>query len=390
MVMKYDFSGIRKHSEGRIASKLLVGCGNSVKINGETVWEDYDGFASAESKKPITADSIYRLCSMSKPITGVAVMQLVEQRKIDLFDSIAKFVPTLTGFGVGAFGENGEFVKVADAERDITVFDLLTHTSGLAQADFGFQMSDKVIMREYFKQGAKLADVVPHFNKVLLDSQPGAAMGYGAILAYDLLGYIVEVVSGMPYGEYLKKNLTGPLGMVDTTFHPTAEQMDRVVDLYEANGETWKLEPRSTTESMYGIPQSYEAGSAGLFGTLRDYQTFAEMLLNFGTYKGVKILDANLVRLMSTPLNRPDTVGYNIGQVWGLSMRVINNPDPNMVPPAGTFGWSGAYGTHFIVCPRCNLSAVYCTNLTNAGGSGAYTAFEFEQDIFGALKKAEG
>ena len=388
MAMKYDFSGIRKHSEGRIASKVLVGCGNSVKIGGETVWEDYDGFASLEEKKPVTADSIYRLCSMSKPITGVAVMQLVEQRKVDLFDSIAKFVPELTGFGVGAFDENHGFVKVADAERDITVFDLLTHTSGLAQADFGFEMSNKVIFEKYLKPGATLAEVVPKYNELLLDCQPGSTMGYGAIMAFDLLGYIVETVSGMPYGEYLQKNIFGPLGMTDTTFHPTKEQMERVVDLYEATGEKITLFPKSYTDSMLGIPQSYEAGSAGLFGTLRDYQIFAEMLLNFGTYKGVRILDPNIVRLMSTPLNRPDTVGYNIGQVWGLSMRVINNPDPNMIPPAGTFGWSGAYGTHFIVCPRCNLSAVYCTNLTNAGGSGAYTAFEFEQDIFNALKEA--
>lgn len=387
--MKYDFSDIRKHSEGRIASKVLVGCGNSININGETVWEDYDGYASLESKKPIKADSIYRLCSMSKPITGVAVMQLVQQRKIDLFDSIAKYVPELTGFGIGALDKDGNFVRVAEAERDITIFDLLTHTSGLAQAEFGFAMSGKVIQEKYFKPGMTLKDVVPKFIDILLDSQPGAAMGYGAIMAFDLLGYIVEVVSGMSYGEYLKKYITGPLGMADTTFHPTAEQMDRVVDLYEATGEAINLYPHSTTESMLGIPQSYEAGSAGLFGSLPDYRIFAEMLLNFGEYKGVRILDPNIVRFMSTPLNRPDTIGYNIGQVWGLSMRVINNPDPNMIPPAGTFGWSGAYGTHFIVCPRCNLSAVYCTNLTNAGGSGAYTAFEFEQDIFKALKEAQ-
>ncbi len=386
--MKYDFSEIRRHSEGRIASKVLVGCGNSVKIGGETVWEDYDGFSSLESKKPITADSIYRLASMSKPITGVAIMQLVQQRKLDLFDSVAKYVPELTGFGVGAFDKDGNFVKVADAERDITVFDLLTHTSGLAQADFGFQMSSKVIFGKYMKPGATLKDVVPKYSEILLDCQPGSTMGYGAHMAFDLLGYIVEIVSGMPYSEYLKKYITGPLGMKDTTFHPTEEQLDRVVDIYEATGDKVTLFPRST-DGMLGIPQSYEAGSAGLFGTVRDYAIFAEMLLNFGEYKGTRILDANLVRLMSTPLNRPDTIGYNIGQVWGLSMRVINNPDPNMVPPAGTFGWSGAYGTHFIVCPRCNLSAVYCTNLTNAGGSGAYTAFEFEQDIFKALKAAE-
>ena len=186
--MKYDFSEIRKHSEGRIASKVLVGCGNSVKINGETAWENYFGYSSLESKKPVKADSIYRLCSMSKPITGVAVMQLVQQKKVDLFDSVARFVPELTGFGIGALDKDGNFVRVADAERDITVFDLLTHTSGLAQADFGFQMSGKVIQEKYFKQGATLKDVVPKFINILLDCQPGAAMGYGAIMAYDLLG----------------------------------------------------------------------------------------------------------------------------------------------------------------------------------------------------------
>ncbi len=385
--MKYDFSPIKKHSLERIAEKKLVGCGSMICIGGEKVWEDYTGMASVENNEPIRPDSIYRLASMSKPVTGVAVMQLVEQGKLGLFDDVKKFFPELTGFGVAGRDENGKIVKIADARREMTVFDMLTHTSGLAQNELGFAQLGEKVFAPYMRPGITLSEMIPLFNKILLDCQPGEATGYGAQAPFDTLGGIVEKVADMPFGEYLDKNIFGPLGMTDTTFHLTPEQRTRRVSIYEADGENVKLMFPDCPDNMIGVPESLEAGSCNLAGTVSDYMKFAEMLLGKGEYRGVRILKRATVEFMSTPLVRPETVGYNIGQVWGISMRVINTPDPNAMPPFGTFGWSGAYGTHFIVCPFQNLAAVYCSNLTNAGGSGAATAFEFECDVVNAVRK---
>ena len=386
--MKYDFSAIKNHSLERIAEKKLAGCGSMIKIGGETVWEDCTGWSSIEKNEPIRPDSIYRLASMLKPVTGVAVMQLVEQNKLGLFDDVRKYFPELTGFGVAGRDENGKIIKVADARRDMTVFDMLTHTSGLAQADLGFIQLGEKVFAPYMRPGITLSEMIPLFSKLLLDCHPGEAMGYGAEAPFDTLGGIVEKVSDMPFEEYLRKNIFDPLGMNDTTFHLTPEQRSRRVSIYEADGENVKLMFPDCEDNMIGVPESLEAGSCGLAGTVGDYMKFAEMLLGKGEYRGVRILKRATVEFMSTPLNRPETAGYNIGQVWGISMRVVNTPDPNAMPPFGTFGWSGAYGTHFIVCPFENLAAVYCSNLTNAGGSGAATAFEFERDIFDAIKAA--
>lgn len=384
---KYDFSAIRNHSLDRISKNLLAGQGAMVKIHGETVWEDYTGFASVEQGVPVSAESLFRLASMTKPITAVCIMQLFEQRKLGLLDDISAFVPELRDFHVAKLGPDNTVTDGGKAHRGITVFDILTHTSGIAQGDLGYRQSGEFFFPTYYKPGARLSEVMPHVRELLLDCEPGGEMGYGAHVPFDLLGYIVELVSGKPFGDYVTENVLRPLGMNDTSFHLTPDQRKRLVSMYEAGDPAVKLMFADVPDAMIGFPESLEPGSCGLAGTVSDYMKFAEMLLNLGTLDGVKILDETSVRLMSTPLVRPGTVNYNMEQVWGLSMRVINSPFGQGPLPSGTFGWGGAYGTNFIVCPAKDLAAVYCTNLSNAGTVGAGTGAEFEADIFEAIGK---
>lgn len=382
-----DFSAIAAHNEERIKNKILVGCVTEVRIGGETVWESVHGMADIENGRKMHKDAIFRLASMSKPITGAAVMQLVESGKIGLYDDISKYIPVLKDFWIGGKDENGDLIRAAKASRGITVFDLLTHSSGLAQDVLGFDQFGDPATGIHPKAGDTLATAIPRLKDILLDCEPGSAMGYGAISAFDTLGYIVECVSGMTYGEYLQKNIFDPLGMRDTTFHPTPEQLKRLVKIYTADGTV--TPGPDVRENMITLPESYEGGSSCLLGTLPDYVRFAECLKNEGTLDGVRILKPETVLAMRTAQTAPHVRGYNPHQVWGLSMRVVTSEDPNSVLPKGTYGWSGAYGTHFIICPKYDLTAVYCSNLLNGGGSGAPTAFELEEDIMRELKKQE-
>lgn len=379
-----DFSAITRHQEERFAQKTLVGSVSKINIDGKTVWNEAHGMADIENGKKMTKDAMFRLASMSKPITGVAVMQLVESGKAGLHDDISKYIPELKDFSLAGRDENGQIINIGKAKRGIEIFQLLNHTSGLAQSDMGYEQYDRAPFRAHGNDTLK--DVVHRYNEILLDNEPGTAMGYGAIAAYDVLSRIVEVISDMSYDEYLKKNITGPLGLNDIVFHPTKEQINRLVAMYTADGTITRYP--DVRENMLTMPESFETGAACLLGSVDDYMVFAECLQNEGEFDGVRILKPETVSLMRTPHIAPDVAGYNESCVWGLSMRVITDKNPDTVPPLGTYGWSGAYGTHFIIVPSLKLTAVYASNLTNAGGSGAPTAFEFERDIMDALKNA--
>ncbi len=379
-----DFSAITKHQEERIANKKLVGSVAKINIDGKTVWNSAHGFSDMGAKKKMSTNSLFRLASMTKPIAGTAAMQLVESGKLGLHDDISKYIPELKDFCLGAKDENGKIINIGKATRGIEVFHLLTHTSGLAQDAIGYEQFDAPDIHP--RKGDTLATAVPRYKNILLDNEPGSAMGYGAIAPFDVLSRIVEIVSDMTFEDYIKKNITDPLGLNDITFHPTAEQLSRLVRIYEIEENNIKEIP-DVRENMLTLPETLASGAACLLGTVDDYMIFAECLLNDGELNGTRILKPETVKMMRTPQITPEVRGFNQEQVWGLSMRVVTDRRPEAVLPYGTYGWSGAYGTHFIICPELKLCAVYATNLTNAGGSGAPTAFEFEKDIMDVIRK---
>ncbi|QJD82748.1 serine hydrolase domain-containing protein [Cohnella herbarum] len=350
------FSRIQTFIEQRIQDRKLAGAASLVARNGRIVHCKVQGFADVETGKLLERDAIFRLASMTKPIIGVAAMMLVEEGKIKLSDPLGKFIP--------------EF------DRGITIHHLLTHSCGLGQGPIGFQ---EMLMPGL---GDTLAIHIPKWAKVPLDFQPGSQTGYSPIAAFDILGRVIEITSGIPLDQYLHQFLFQPLGMKDTTFVPTDKQWQRVVTMYEGTDQGLV---KFKDQKIFFHPR-YFSGAAGLFGTLDDYCRFAQMLANGGELGGYRILSEMSVRIMGTAQLADTIEGFPRGQAWGLSMRVITDRAAAGTSLSnGSFGWSGAWGTHFWVDPKENLVALLMINLANAGGADAETAREFEGAVMRSL-----
>ena len=328
---------------------------------------------------PLKTDTIFRLASMTKPIIGVAVMQLEEQGKLSLDGPLSRYIPEFAGLQAC---ESGKLVAV---NREIMIRDLLSHSCGLGQEEQGLQY-----IAENLPIGPNdtLASYVPKLAQVPLDFQPGTKTGYSPMAAFDILARVVEIVSGQTVDRYLQDHIFIPLDMRDTAFVLTGAQKSRLVEMTDHVGGV--LTGVSDDEGNFPgdmCSDHYFCGGGGLYSTAEDYHRFAQMLLGAGSYQGRQLLRPETVEKMRTPQLPFDIPGRGPGEIWGLSMRVITgeeNPSPH--PAAHSFGWSGAWGTHFWVDPDNCLTAVRMINLIDAGGAGAITARELEQDVTDALK----
>ncbi|MFD2334567.1 serine hydrolase domain-containing protein [Cohnella sp. GCM10020058] len=383
--------------ERRIREGKLAGAASFVSRGGRIALCAVQGYADKENGRPLRQEAVFRLASMTKPIVAVAVMTLVEQGKIGLTDPIGKYVPEFGGNAnvavpdvqasvaayepdpeapAGAMPTVAASYTLEPAARPITVRDLLTHSCGLGQGPVGFRE-----MRMP-GEGATLAGHIPAWASVPLDFQPGALTGYSPIAAFDIAGRIVEVASGLPLDIYLRRALFEPLGMRDTTFVLSPEQRSRLVPLYES--VEWGLS-RTEEQNPFFHP-TYHSGAAGLFGTLEDYCRFAGMLSGEGKFAGTRILNADTVKEMASPQLSASIAGFPEWQTWGLGMRVITDGESAGTPlTIGSYGWSGAWGTHFWIDPGKDLFAVLMTNLANAGGSDAEASREFEVAVMRAV-----
>lgn len=360
---------IRKHAIERIDSKRLLGACSGVYRGNELVWKSCEGYSRTDGT-PLNIKSMFRLASMSKPITTVAVMIQCERGYLRLTDPISRFLPEF------------EHMSLADGTpaNPIEIRHLLSHCSGLGQDDFG--------MREFLKvapkKGDTLATTIPRYAKMLLPYQPGLHSTYSGVVGIDILARIVEITSGKVFSKFLQDEIFDPLGMVDTTFHPSDEQRKRLVEFCKADGVT--IEPIELKTNVIDIPLSYESGSTALLGTLDDYLRFARMLLNKGKLDGVRIISPRTVEQMRSPAMSYQTTPEHSDLQWGLGVRIVTHLNGYSAPlSVGSFGWSGSYGTHFFIDPVLNIAAVYMSNWRNAGGAGAPTAFEFENDVISAI-----
>ena len=362
---------IEKRINDDLASGRIGGAICLVKQNCETVYRNCFG-CSADGKQ-LADDAIFRLASMTKPITGVAIMRQIEKGLASLDDTIDRFIPEYSEMELGRVSD-GRVEIVGRAQSQIKILHLLTHTSGVACGALG-----KALSRAY-QPGTTVEDVAMEYASMPLSFEPYSAQAYSGRVGFDLLARVVELTSDMPYDEYLKKEIFEPLGMKDTTFTPTSEQWDRAVCMHNLkDGESVFL-PLDRDHIFGGLPMTYFCGGAGLVSTLSDYERFADMLLCGGMAKGgERILSENSVRLMRTAAV-PESVMPGM-QKWGLSMRVITSPSYARLP-VGSFGWSGAYGTHFWVDPENEIVGIYMKNSFYDGGSGAVTAANFEKDVY--------
>jgi CubicO group peptidase (beta-lactamase class C family) len=357
-----------------IGAGSFSGAVTLVARNGRIAYHEAAGLMDLEAKKPMTKDAMFRIMSMTKPVIGVATLMMMEEGKVRLQDPISKFIPewkdmtvavalsvppgaaapAAAGRGAGA-AANPRYYTLP-AEREVTIRDLLTHTSGLVSGTNSSFAARAVAATPK----ETLADFIPRLGKVPLEFQPGTRWVYSAAAAFDTLSRVVEITSGMTIDRFVKQRIFDPLGMKDTTYIvPNGDP--RLVNLYSRTADG--LKPVQNPAFMNGV---YFSGGGGLVSTATDYAQFALMLVNGGELNGVRLLSPRLVELMGSVF-APDTLpGRPRGESYGLSVRVVNDPVArNSFLSAGSFGWSGAFGTHFWVDRKEKLIAIAMTQTSN-------------------------
>jgi len=344
-----------------------------VARNGRIAYHEAQGVMDLETKKPMVKDGIFRIMSMTKPVIGVATLMMMEEGKVRLTDPVSKFIPEWKNMTVGVAlpaGQGGAAAPGARAggpgtepryytvpiERELTIRDLLTHVNGLVTGPIS-QSANRAVAA---KPNETLADYVPRLGRVPLDFQPGTRWAYSAAAAWDTLSSVIEIVSGTTIDRFVKQRIFDPLEMKDTTYiEPTGNP--RLVKLYSRTPEG--LKPASTPAFMNGV---YFSGGGGLLSTATDYAQFALMLANGGELNGVRLISPRAVDLMASVFV-PDTLpGRPRGESFGLSVRVVTDPAArNTFLSEGSFGWSGAFGTHFWVDRKEKLIAIAMTQTAN-------------------------
>lgn len=358
---------IEKRISADISSNRVGGALVSVTQNDEIVYDGLFGVKNYETGEELKIDTIFRIASMTKPVTAAAVLIEMTKGRLSVDDLVSDYLPEYGDMNVGRI-ENGVPVVTGKAETPLRIYHLLSHTSGVATGAVG---DLRYLMTP--EQKSTMRGVVDFYSGQPLGFDPLSAQMYSTS-AFDVAARIVELTSGMPFDCYLEQELYAPLGMRDTTYSPTPEQFERMICLHNlVDGKS--VNQPGVPGCVFGdYPLTYTGAGAGLASTLRDYQAFARMLL----HRGEGIIAPELIERMSSQ-NIPTSIMPG-SERWGLGVRVIVSGDYRRLP-VGTFGWSGAYGTHFWVDPADNVTAVYMKNSVYDGGSGALTAANFEEDV---------
>jgi CubicO group peptidase (beta-lactamase class C family) len=359
---------------GWVDSGRLAGMVTVVMRRGELAFAETVGKADVERNKPMRPDTIFRIYSMTKPLTSTAIMMLYEEGRFQLDDPISKFIPGFANPRVYAGGSRGKIDSVP-AEREINFRDLLTHTSGLT---YGFMESNPVDALYRAKDGVdfgtadtSLKQVVEKLATFPLIAQPGKAWNYS--VASDVLGYLVEVISGQPFQVYLREKVLKPLGMVDTDFHVPADKHERFAANYQA-GAGGKLELLDDPgKSRYLAPRKVNSGGGGLVSTAADYLRFCKFMLNKGELEGTRLLGRKTVELMTmnhlkgdmADMGMPrfsESTYYGIG--FGLGFSVTIDPaKAHILGSPGEYAWGGAASTAFWCDPQEDMAVVLLTQL---------------------------
>lgn len=319
------------------------------------------GFADLAKKTPMKSDSLFWIASMTKPITGVAIMMLQEEGKLSIDDPAAKYLPEL-----------GRMKMLDTRPSDtITIKHLLTHTAGLPENT-----------PEETASAKNLQDLVTAFSTKPMSAEPGDKWQYSQT-AMNSLGRIIEVVSGKALPEFFAERIFQPLGMKDTTFYPTKEQIARLATPYRYDKAKKELEPAEIfifAGRKLDDPNRVPLANGGLFSTAGDYGRFLQMLLNNGTVNGKQYLKPETVKLMSTVHTDDLTTGFTDGNGWGLSVCVVRKPQgvTGMLSP-GSYGHGGAYGTQGWIDPEKKVGFVLMvqrSNFSNGDNSNVRKAFQ--------------
>ena len=334
--------------QARMDAGWFPGAVTLVARNGEIVHLEAQGLMDIDSRRAMQTDAIFRIMSMTKPVVAVAVLMMIEEGRMRLTDPISRFVPELGGLSVGA--DAGTAAASRGVAYDVTLSDLLTHTAGFMSRAGTGQPAISIGPND------TLADVLPRFAGVSLDFEPGTMWAYSGQFGFDALARAVEVASGLPFDQFAEERIFGPLAMDDTWFFPP-EDADRIASAYRS--DDGRLVPQPEQAFANG---RYFSGGGGLYSTAEDYLRFASMLLNGGEFDGNHLLGRKSVELMRTALI-PDTLpGRPAGEGWGLGVRVVTDRGArNTYLSNGSYGWSGAFNTHFFIDPVERVVGIFMT-----------------------------
>jgi CubicO group peptidase (beta-lactamase class C family) len=349
----------------------LAGTVTAVARRGKLVHLKECGLMDVEADKPMQLDTIFRIYSMTKPVTSVAVMMLYEEGRFYLSDPVSKYIPAFED--VKVFVRKTETgLELADLERPITIRDLLTHTSGLAYGLDEGPYVDELYRKHVWRMlGEKpkttLEEQILAVTRLPLANQPGSTWRYS--MATDVLGYLVQVVSGVPFDHFLKERITGPLGMVDTDFWVPETKIERFATNYGPDDEDGLKVIDEPKTSQYAKPTTHPSGGGGMVSTAADYLRFAQMLLNKGELDGVRLLGRKTVELMTMnhlPAGihpwEDKAVGFGLGGSIVLDVAQRQN-----VGSVGNWGWGGAASTEFWIDYQEELIGVLMVQLMPYG-----------------------
>ena len=324
---------------------------------GKLVHFEKIGMQDVATEKPIDFDTIFRIYSMTKPITSVAIMMLYEEGHFQLNSPVSAFIPAFKDMKV--YANHGD--AIVDTEREMTVKHLLTHTSGLIYGgDWVHPINDRYRAANFFK--GDLEDMVNELADIPLLHHPGDAWNYG--MSTDVLGYLVEVVSGIPFAEFLRKRIFEPLEMVDTDFSVPEDKADRYASVYEPT-EDGGIQEIANPPVSSGPLSFFHAGGAGLQSTAADYLRFCQMMLNKGVYNGERLLGRKTVEMMTMNHISDDWQPlWRTGCGFGLGFAVVTDvAESNTLGSLGTFSWGGLASTTFWIDPAEELVAILMTQL---------------------------
>jgi CubicO group peptidase (beta-lactamase class C family) len=352
-----------------VQEQNISGAVTVVARRGRLVHFEANGLMDIEEKKPMTKDALFRLASSSKPITAAAIMILLDEGKLKLTDPVSKYIPEFKNSKVAVEAVRTE-VPMADggpgpgpryytvpANHDITIIDLLTHTSGLASG--GITSPDVQKLLQARTPTETLAAFIPRLGALALDFQPGTQWRYSGLAGFDTLGRIVEIASGLPFDQFLRQRLFEPLGMNSTWFNVPEKEQSRLATMYNRTA-TGLQKPAAPVRAR---SQSYFSGAAGLTSSAEDYLLFAQMLCNGGELNGKRILSPWTVDLMLSNNvgdlfngqsgRAPKGVGFGLG-----GEVVLNAAEARLRKPNGSYGWDGAYGTYWWVNRKEQMAVV--------------------------------
>lgn len=360
---------------GRVGGAHLL-----VLQNGEEVASICQGWHNPDTGEKLKEDAIYRLCSMTKPVTGVAALIAQEQGLLNIEDKVEDYLPDYADMYVGK-EVDGKVVPDKKSNVPLRIWHMLSHCNGImAEVPLGNLM----VAATPHEVQTSLASITDYCAKQPLAFEPESYTAYTGRTSFDAVARIIELKSGLTYAEFLDKYIFNPLGLKDFTFYPTEAQWDRMIvptDKADGNGLVTVNLGKRTFESL---PLSYTTAGAGLVASMADYAVFAEMLRNKGRSGNVQIFSPELLETMTKPRVPDGTPGRDPISSWGLGVRVVVKED---VLPVGSFGWSGAYGTHFWVDPVNEITAIYMRSSRwyDSHGCGTIGA-QFERDVMSCLE----